>query len=132
MEFTPGWAVGWFFVPIANLFKPYQVVAEIYRASDPSADPDYWSLAEVPRYLLLWWLSHVAFNFVNNLNSGLFRGRVEVQIGGGSLAVASFLGVIHAVMLVIVVRSIRGLQEEKSRRISRVAPSIDEDRTPGV
>ena len=29
MEFTPGWAVGWFFVPFANLFKPYQVMAEI-------------------------------------------------------------------------------------------------------
>ena len=39
MEFTPGWAVGWFFVPFANLYKPYQAMAEIYRASDPNADP---------------------------------------------------------------------------------------------
>ena len=23
-EFTPGWALGWFFVPLMNLFKPFQ------------------------------------------------------------------------------------------------------------
>jgi len=27
--------VGWFFVPLMNLFKPYQVVKEIWRGSDP-------------------------------------------------------------------------------------------------
>src|SRR4029078_204309 len=36
IEFTPGWAVGWFFVPLMNLFKPYQVVSEIWRGSDPA------------------------------------------------------------------------------------------------
>ena len=40
MEFTPGWAVGWYFVPFANLFKPGQVMQEIYRATDPAADPE--------------------------------------------------------------------------------------------
>ena len=35
LEFSDGWAVGWFFVPIANLVKPYQVVREIWRSSDP-------------------------------------------------------------------------------------------------
>lgn len=25
MRFTPGWSVGWFFVPIMNLFRPLQV-----------------------------------------------------------------------------------------------------------
>ena len=28
--FTPGWTAGWFFVPIANLFKPYQAVKEMF------------------------------------------------------------------------------------------------------
>lgn len=37
IEFTPGWAVGWFFVPLMNLFKPYQVISEIWRGSDPAA-----------------------------------------------------------------------------------------------
>src|ERR1700754_3506800 len=32
MRFSPGWAVGWFFVPIANLWKPYQAMKEIWQA----------------------------------------------------------------------------------------------------
>jgi len=29
MTFTPGWSVGWFFIPVANLWKPYQVMKEM-------------------------------------------------------------------------------------------------------
>jgi hypothetical protein len=31
MEFSPGWSVGWYFIPIANLFKPYQAMKEIWK-----------------------------------------------------------------------------------------------------
>ena len=33
IRFSPGWSVGWFFVPIMNLFRPYQVMNEIHRHS---------------------------------------------------------------------------------------------------
>lgn len=33
MEFTPGWAVGWYFIPFANLFKPYQAMKEIWAVA---------------------------------------------------------------------------------------------------
>ena len=33
MRFTPGWAVGWHFIPIAWFWKPYQAMTEIWRAS---------------------------------------------------------------------------------------------------
>jgi hypothetical protein len=33
MTFTPGWSVGWYFIPIANLWKPYQVMNEIWKVS---------------------------------------------------------------------------------------------------
>lgn len=125
MEFTPGWAVGWFFVPFANLFKPYQVMSEIYRASDPEVDPDYWTLAEVPRHLTLWWLSYLAFSIASNATSGPLRARAETQIGGWPQAIASFLGVASAVLAVVVIRSIRRLQEDKGRRMPRIARSIE-------
>ena len=35
LEFTPGWAVGYFFIPIVNLWKPFQAVREIHIRSDP-------------------------------------------------------------------------------------------------
>ncbi len=30
MDFSPGWSIGWYFIPIANLFKPYQAMKEIW------------------------------------------------------------------------------------------------------
>lgn len=30
LRFTPGWCVGWYFIPFANLFKPYQAMKEIW------------------------------------------------------------------------------------------------------
>lgn len=35
LEFSPGWSVGWFFIPIANLFKPFQAVRQLWNESHP-------------------------------------------------------------------------------------------------
>jgi hypothetical protein len=42
MRFTPGWCVGWYFVPIMNLFRPYQAMKEIWMASVPSDATPRW------------------------------------------------------------------------------------------
>lgn len=51
MEFTPGWAVGWYFIPIANLFKPFQAMKEIWQVS---SNPRRWQ-TEPGSALLGWW-----------------------------------------------------------------------------
>src|SRR5687767_1529604 len=38
LEFTPGWAVGWYFIPFANLIKPFQAMRELWNASHGQAD----------------------------------------------------------------------------------------------
>src|SRR5579863_1150161 len=52
LRHSPGWAVGWFFVPIANLGMPYRAMGEIWRAS---ADPARWQEQRVPSLLRWWW-----------------------------------------------------------------------------
>lgn len=52
LSFTPGWSVGWFFVPILNLWYPYQVMKEIWQAS---RNPAAWSTEPVPALLGWWW-----------------------------------------------------------------------------
>ena len=44
---TPGWCVGWYFIPIANLWKPYVAMREIVRASTTGQ--------ALPGYLLPFW-----------------------------------------------------------------------------
>ena len=38
MKFTPGWSVGWYFIPIFTLWKPYQAMKEIWKASHAPND----------------------------------------------------------------------------------------------
>lgn len=64
MEFTPGWAVGWYFVPIFSFWKPYQAVKEIWRAS---RNPGAWQSEAVPSLLPWWWTFWVASCIAGNL-----------------------------------------------------------------
>jgi len=47
MRFSPGWSVGWYFIPIANLFKPYQVMKEIWYVSQKNKTTTH--------SLVSWW-----------------------------------------------------------------------------
>ena len=52
LRFSPGWAVGYYFVPILNLVRPVQVMSEIWRVSQ---DPQNW-LQRRGSYLIgTWW-----------------------------------------------------------------------------
>jgi len=63
MQFTPGWSIGWYFIPFANLWKPYQAMREIWQAS---ADPKYWQHETVSALLPWWWLLWVVSSFIGN------------------------------------------------------------------
>jgi Domain of unknown function (DUF4328) len=57
LQYTPAWAVGWFFVPIANLLVPYWVMQEIWCAN---RNPSGWQYDTANRLLILWWLLFLA------------------------------------------------------------------------
>lgn len=38
LEFSPGWAVGCYFIPIVNLFKPFQDMRELWNATHGQSD----------------------------------------------------------------------------------------------
>lgn len=54
---TPGWAVGWYFIPIANLWKPYGAMKEIVLASSVR---DALSASLLPTWWTLWIVSNIA------------------------------------------------------------------------
>ena len=72
MSITPGWAVGWFFVPIANLFKPYEGVKETWQVSHNQAG--LVEQAESP--IVRWWWGLWIVNGI--------AGWVVFQLGGAS------------------------------------------------
>lgn len=56
MRFTPGWSIGYFFIPILNLFRPYQAVKDIWETSSSKADNED---ALVGVWWAFWILSNI-------------------------------------------------------------------------
>lgn len=63
MQNSPGWAVGWYFIPIANLWKPYQAMSEIWRIS---CHPDSWKSVSTPAVMGWWWAGWLLSNMISN------------------------------------------------------------------
>lgn len=57
LTISPGWAVGWYFIPIANCWKPYQAMREIWQASARlQPRPDAAKTALLRTWWALWLL----------------------------------------------------------------------------
>jgi hypothetical protein len=58
LRFGREWTYLSFAIPVLNAYRPYQVVSEVWRGSDPaSVDPLGWQRRPVPRLVLVWWLA---------------------------------------------------------------------------
>ncbi|KRA33631.1 hypothetical protein ASD68_11780 [Rhodanobacter sp. Root627] len=72
LEFTPGWAVGYFFIPVVSLYLPYRAMREIWRVSSA---PDHWRTQPGSALLQWWWAVWLASNF-----SGFAAARFSMHI----------------------------------------------------
>jgi hypothetical protein len=70
LEFTPGWAVGWYFVPIMSLWKPFQAMREIWQAS---AAPGNWQSVQTPPLLGWWWALYLGANILGQIGLRLSK-----------------------------------------------------------
>lgn len=77
LETTPGWAWGFFFIPIMNLFRPFRTMEEIWQSSQ---SPHGWRTVETPVLMRWWWGLWLIGNFVDNA-SGRLMDDNTVQIG---------------------------------------------------
>ena len=124
MVFTPGWSVGWYFVPIANLWRPFQAMVEIWKASKNPAD---WPGLRGGAILPWWWLFFIAGNGVSRFADRLaFKSDTPDEVlYAAKWAIASHLTAIPASFLAIVlVRQIYGFQ--RASRHSQASQSLTE------
>lgn len=110
MTFTPGWAIGWYFVPFANLVKPYQAMKEIWQAS---SQPSHWQDRSVPSLLPWWWFFWLASGLLGNAALQLTRRAEHVDqfITANLLTVLSDATAIPlALVFLAMVRRIHAMQ----------------------
>lgn len=119
LKYSPGWAVGGFFVPILSLFRPFQVVTEIWKASDPTVgldDSTAWQNARTSPMVISWWLLFIISGLVGwtIFRLSLRAESLEEMLTASWLYLLINIVEIPAAILVIkVVRIIDSRQERK-------------------
>jgi hypothetical protein len=123
MQFTPGWAVGWYFIPVATLWKPYQALKETFKASHPDFTRD-WQHAPRPGILPLWWTLWIAGTFIGH---AAFRSALRAETVDGLLELSWITLVWDSADLplgmvaITVVGKLQMWQSEKRRRVAATA-----------
>jgi hypothetical protein len=109
LEYTPGWSVGWFFVPFANLVKPYQAMRELYNRSHGLDDRHS---APSPSELIIWWVCYLAGNIAGNISFRLDDGSIIMPPTGSTMfaILSSGLMIVSAVILKRMIDSITAAQ----------------------
>jgi uncharacterized protein DUF4328/uncharacterized protein DUF2510 len=131
LRYGPGWAIGSWFVPILNLFRPKQMANDIYRASDPAKPPrtNYWTEPITP-LLGWWWGLFVSAGFVEQIGTrlaidaneddfiranGAMDSVRQEQTGLIITSVGNVMMIIAAVLAIRVVLLLTERQEEAAR-----------------
>ena len=138
MQFSPGWSVGWFFIPFASLFMPYLVLKELWQASSPHYIKE-WRRASVSPILGIWWAICVVSILLQYSPLPVLFGQKELtdSAGFGTVwlnALREFfwgrmifdaVGVAASLMTVIVIVSITNLQKQRQAAVNELASTVD-------
>lgn len=125
-----GWAIGSWFVPILNLFRPKQIMNDIWRASDPAlpaGDARGWQHAAVPGLLDGWWAVFLIGGAASNVAGRMIENAETIAARQSAGTVAMFADgglILGAVLAVLVVRAVTSRQERRAECVSGGGPPV--------
>jgi len=123
LDFTPGWAVGWYFIPIATLWKPYQALKETFKASHPDYGED-WRRAPHPGLLPLWWTLWILSTFVGQavFRAALRANSVDELLASSWLTfVSDALDLPLSIVVILLVSKLQEWQLAKHQHVASTA-----------
>lgn len=87
LTFTPGSAVGWYFVPVAMLFNPFRAMRELWNASHMANDIEH---SRADTRVVIWWALWLLGGFASRAAGTLETSSVldivaNVLMGGSAL-----------------------------------------------
>jgi hypothetical protein len=107
MSITPGWSIGWFFVPFANLVMPFRGVKETWDESHDFAGRQQ---DKATPLLGWWWGLWLATNIASNVANLLGRNPSTLQGEAVFNLVSAVLSVGAGVTLIQLIRRLNRAQ----------------------
>ena len=136
--FSPEKSVMWFFVPVLNLIKPWQVFRELFRGSDPdvttSNQVEWKTKGKVPVIVNVWAAIFVAVFLFNPRTIGMYWYSVretldDVVIAHQRLVIADLLLAVLGVAAIFVALELHKRQEARHAKVGDITvtppPPVD-------
>lgn len=130
MKFTPGWSIGYYFIPILTLWKPYQAMKEIWKASK---NPSDWEHSSTSPILPIWWTLWLISGF---LDQAIFRFSKSAESLQELLninlitQVSNVLDIALALVLLSIVNNIYHMQMSSIKSASRSSDLTGAENAP--
>jgi uncharacterized protein DUF4328 len=123
-RFSPGRAVGYWFVPLVNLVLAYQVMKDLWLRSDSLNDRDGYDRLPAPAYLTGWWGASVSRGVLGQVVAYLARdARTPLELTNATDLgmLVNAVGAVAALLAIKVVWEIDRRQQEFPLSRLRVA-----------
>lgn len=131
-QWSPGMAVGYFFIPIFNLFRPYQAVKEIWENSFPQKNSGIYIEKTSSGIVGVWWALMIFANIMGQIEIRVYPDPQTIQEIIDS-TVVSLIGyvpyVFIGILLLKIVRTVSKAQVEK-RQAYLLNPEIESQAPP--
>ncbi|MCX4533130.1 DUF4328 domain-containing protein [Streptomyces sp. NBC_01669] len=115
-QMKPGWAVGAWFVPFANLVLPRRIAGGIWTASaQTNTDGSWRTVSAAP--VNLWWGAWVCSSIFSRYASQQYMKAEEVQEimdAAGRMLAADAFSIVAAVLAILFVRKLTRMQGERA------------------
>jgi len=119
LSYSPAWAVGGFFVPFLNLVRPFQVMTEVWKASDP--EQPAWRQAPTSQIIGWWWFlfigSSILSRVVAEMGSGSDISLSQLQSFSNALIIDELFGAVAAIPAIVLIWNISMRQEQKHKNL---------------
>ncbi|MBN1124096.1 MAG: DUF4328 domain-containing protein [Sedimentisphaerales bacterium] len=121
LEFTPGWSVGWFFVPVLFLWKPYQAMQETFKAS---RNPGNWKGRPGSILIGCWWACWILGIVLWKVSNGLGNSNdLSILIRSTQVSIAAEVcTIIEYILTLMVATQIESMQMYHFKQICNAPP----------
>ena len=113
-DFTPGWSVGWYFIPFANLVQPFIAMRQIWNASHAGTD----DLNRGHPILTLWWFSWLTSNITANISVQMSFRATTVETYYLALQISIISSILSLILMVVGLRLVERISAAQRDALS--------------
>jgi hypothetical protein len=124
-RYGAGWAIGSWFVPILNLFRPKQMINDIWRAGGRDAQD-----AQPGWLLVSWWLLFLLSSWIVNAAARSYinaETAEEIKTGTILYFVSDAMSVVCAILAIVIVRQATDRLDAEAAAVPSPPPAPQSD-----